>query len=88
MAVWGLDVQQVRALSSQLNNKAQDIDSILSQLTNALSQTQWEGPDATQFRSDWSGQHTSALRQVSQALRDAAQKASQNASAQEQTSNS
>ena len=88
MAVWGLDVQQVRALSSQLNNKAQDIDSILSQLTNALSQTQWDGPDATQFRGDWSGQHTSALRQVSQALRDAAQKASQNASAQEQTSNS
>jgi len=88
MAVWGLDVQQVRQLSSQLNQKASDIDSILSTLTNALSNTQWEGPDATQFRSDWSGQHTAALRQVGQALRDAANKASQNASAQEQTSNS
>lgn len=88
MAVWGLDVQQVRQLSTQLNQKASDIDSILSTLTNALSNTQWEGPDATQFRSDWSGQHTSSLRQVAQALRDAANKASQNASAQEQTSNS
>lgn len=88
MAVWGLDVQQVRTLSTQLNQKASDIDSILSTLTNALNNTQWEGPDAQQFRSDWSGQHTSSLRQVAQALRDAAAKAQQNASAQEQTSNS
>ncbi|MGC0369911.1 WXG100 family type VII secretion target [Microbacterium sp. SLBN-111] len=88
MAVWGLDVEQVRALSSQLNNKAGDIESILSQLTSALSQTQWEGPDANQFRSDWSGPHTASLRNVVQALRDAATKAQQNAAAQEQTSNS
>lgn len=88
MAVWGLDVEQVRQLSTQLNQKAGDIDSILSTLTNALSSTQWEGPDATQFRNDWSGQYTSSLRQVAQALRDAGQKATQNANAQEQTSNS
>jgi len=87
MAVWGLDVQQVRQLSSQLNQKAGDIDSILSTLTGALNGTQWEGPDATQFRNDWSGQYTSSLKQVAQALRDAAQKATQNANAQEQTSN-
>lgn len=88
MAVWGLDVEQVRQLSTQLNQKAGDIDSILSTLTSTLNSTQWEGPDATQFRNDWSGQYTSSLRQVSQALRDAAQKATQNANAQEQTSNS
>ncbi len=88
MAVWGLDIQQVRQLSTQLNQKASDIDSILSTLSSALSSTQWEGPDATQFRNDWSGQHTSALKQVAQALRDAGQKASQNATAQEQTSQS
>ncbi|MCX6501572.1 MAG: WXG100 family type VII secretion target [Microbacterium sp.] len=87
MAVWGLDVQQVRQLSSQLNQKAGDIDSILSTLTGALNGTQWEGPDANQFRNDWSGQYTSSLKQVAQALRDAAQKATQNANAQEQTSN-
>ncbi|WP_395245242.1 WXG100 family type VII secretion target [Agromyces sp. MMS24-K17] len=86
MAVWGLDVQQVRQLSSQLNNKAGEIESILSTLTNALSNTQWEGPDATHFRNEWSGQHSSSLRQVVQALRDAAQRASQNAAQQEQAS--
>lgn len=87
MAVWGLDVQQVRQLSTQLNQKAADIDSILSTLTNALNSTQWEGPDANQFRNEWSGQHTSSLRHVAEALRDAASRASQNATAQEQTSN-
>lgn len=87
MALWGLDVQQVRQLSSQLNQKASDIDGILSSLTGVLNNTQWEGPDAVQFRNDWTGQHTSALRQVAQALRDAAGKAQQNAAQQEQTSN-
>ncbi|WP_292727431.1 WXG100 family type VII secretion target [Microbacterium sp. UBA837] len=86
MAVWGLDVQQVRQLSTQLNQKAADIDSILSTLTSALDATQWEGPDATQFRSEWSGQHSASLRRVAEALRDAASKASRNAAAQEQTS--
>lgn len=87
MAIWGLDVQQVRQLSTQLNGKAADIDSILSTLTNVLNSTQWEGPDANNFRNEWTGQHTSALRQVSAALRDAASKAQQNAAQQEQTSN-
>ncbi len=86
MAVWGLDVEQVRQLSTQLNQKATDIEGILSSLTSALNATQWEGPDANQFRNDWSGQHTSALRNVANALREAGSKAQQNAAAQEQTS--
>ena len=87
MAVWGLDVQQVRQLSAQLNQKAGEIESALSTLTGALSNTQWEGPDAIAFRNDWSGSHTAALRQVISALRDASTKATQNANSQEQTSN-
>jgi ABC-type transporter Mla subunit MlaD len=86
MAVWGLDVQQVRQLSSQLNSKAGDIQGILTTLTSLLNSTQWTGPDAEQFRSDWSGSHTAALKKVVAALQDAAQKASSNASAQESTS--
>jgi uncharacterized protein YukE len=87
MAVWGLDVQQVRQLSAQLNQKAGEIESALGTLTSALANTQWEGPDAIAFRNDWSGSHTAALRQVISALRDASTKATQNANSQEQTSN-
>ena len=53
MAVWGLDVQQVRQLSTQLNQKAGEIEGALTTLTSKLAETQWEGPDATSFRSDW-----------------------------------
>lgn len=86
MALIGADVQQLRSLSAQLNNKAGEIESILSTLTGALNGTQWVGNDATAFRNDWSGHHTAALKQVANALRDAATKAQQNASQQEQTS--
>lgn len=86
MAVWGLDVQQVRQLSQQLNAKAGEIQQILSQLTAKLNATQWTGPDAEQFRNSWSGEHTASLKKVIAALQDASQKASANASAQESTS--
>ncbi|WP_062385126.1 WXG100 family type VII secretion target [Demequina iriomotensis] len=87
MAVWGLDVQQVRQLSSQLQQKSGDIESILSQLTTALNNTQWTGPDAESFRSEWSGTHTASLKRVVQALSEASQKAAANATAQESVSN-
>ncbi|AZZ52545.1 MULTISPECIES: WXG100 family type VII secretion target [Rathayibacter] len=87
MAVWGLDVEQVRQLSSKLNQEASTIQQVLSTLTNQLGNTQWTGPDAEQFRNDWSSTHVAALNRVINALQDASQRASQNASAQESVSN-
>jgi len=87
MAVWGLDVEQVRSLSKQLNTQSQQVQQILTTLTTALQSVQWTGPDAENFRSEWSGQHTAALKAVIAALEDASQKASKNASDQESTSN-
>jgi len=86
MAVWGLDVEQVRQLGTQLQNKAGELEGTLSQLTTLLNNTQWEGPDAQAFRADWQGQHTAALKNVINALNDAGRKAQSNAAAQEQTS--
>jgi hypothetical protein len=57
-----------------------------SNLTRLLDSTVWEGPDAKHFRSEWSDTHTSALNQVIQALKDAGQKATKNASEQDQAS--
>ena len=88
MAIWGLDVEQVRTLSKQLHNKSQQVQEILTTLTSALESVDWKGPDADKFRSDWKGTHTAALKNVIHALDDASQKATQNANAQEQTSNS
>lgn len=88
MAVWGLDVEQVRQLGSQLNNQAEQIQQIVSTLTNTLNNTQWTGPDAQQFHNEWTSQHVPALRNVVQALRDAGGKATANAAAQESASQS
>lgn len=79
----GMDIPAVRNLATQLQNKANEIDSMRQQLTAQLEGTSWIGPDATRFRGDWTGQHVSSLNQVSQALRDAAQRAIQNANEQE-----
>ena len=70
MAFVGMDVEQVQNLSRQLDQKATD----------------WKGQDANQFRSDWNSDLTQKLRQVSQALKDASRKASQNAQEQQTTS--
>lgn len=86
MAVWGLDIQQVRTLSSQLSRQAETIQQALSTLTSALQGTQWTGPDAEQFRNEWSSTHTSNLKTVINALQEASQKAARNADAQEQAS--
>lgn len=86
MAVWGLDVQQVRQLSKQLSQQADSIQHTLTSLTSALNGTQWTGPDAEHFRNEWSSSHTASLKAVINALQEASQKASQNASSQEQAS--
>jgi uncharacterized protein YukE len=82
----GMDIQEVRNLSSALNNGASEIQDIINKITSQLSGTQWIGADATRFRDDWSGTHVNQLTTVKNALEQASQLASQNASQQEQAS--
>lgn len=84
--VWGLDVEQVRTLAREMDREAESIDQTLSRLTGTLGNTQWTGPDATQFRDEWQGAHATALRKVAAALRETAQMARANADAQERAS--
>lgn len=83
----GMDVEQVRDLARQLNDKATQIDDLTSQLTSKLSGTEWKGADADRFRDEWTSNHQPALMRVAEALRDAGQKANSNADAQDQVSN-
>lgn len=86
MAMYGLDVAEVRQLSSLLQQSSSDIQSMVSKLTGELSKTTWVGPDRTRFESDWQSHHVAALNQVAQALQDASTLASQNAQQQEDAS--
>ena len=86
MAFVGMDVEQVQNLSRQLQQKASDIDNIITTLNSTMQSTEWKGQDAEQFRNDWNSSLTQKLRQVSQSLKDASRKASQNAQEQQTTS--
>jgi uncharacterized protein YukE len=86
MALFGADIEQVQQLSTQLNAKASDIQSIISQLSSAINSVSWVGPDAERFRSDWQGQHVAQLKQVVSALQTASQNARRNAQEQQSAS--
>lgn len=82
----GMDVQQVRALSVQLDNAANEISQLAQTMTSRLHDTPWVGPDQQRFVSDWESQHRAQLTNVVEALRNASRLASQNANEQEQVS--
>ncbi|MCU1498141.1 MAG: hypothetical protein JWM47_2094 [Acidimicrobiales bacterium] len=87
MSFTGMDIGQVRSLSQQMKSKADEIESIMSTLTSALSGAQWVGPDRQKFEGEWTQQYCTALRNVAEGLRTAATTADQNATQQEQASN-
>jgi hypothetical protein len=83
----GMDIEGVRSLARQLQQKADEIEQIKAHLTSALNGAQWVGPDQQRFKSDWEGNSVPALSRVSESLRSASQAAEQNAQQQEQASN-
>ncbi len=82
----GMDIAAVRQLATQMRAKADEIEALMAQLTNQLGGTQWVGNDRQAFEGDWNSHHCGALKNVADALRDAAQRADTNAQQQEQTS--
>jgi len=85
--IWGLDVEQVRQLAREMDVASGDLQNIMSKLTNLLSSTQWSGPDAERFRSDWQSTHAQSLMRAKAALEETAGAARNNAAAQESASN-
>ncbi|MBB6405470.1 WXG100 family type VII secretion target [Arthrobacter sp. AZCC_0090] len=86
MAIWGADIAQLKNLGSKLQAGSTEIENQRNTLNKVLAGTDWKGPDADKFRSEWQGQHMTALNKVAQALQEAGKKATQNASEQEQAS--
>lgn len=82
----GMDISAVRSMAGHLMAKADELDSFALTLSAQLDSTQWVGPDATAFRGDWNGTYRAQLAAISNALRDAANRATSNANQQEQAS--
>jgi uncharacterized protein YukE len=83
MGMIGMDVDQVRALSTQLGAAAEEVQQVSTTLTARLAQTAWVGQDRDRFTQAWEGQHAPGLQLVSQVLQQAAQSAGQQAHEQD-----
>jgi len=88
MSFTGMDIAAVRQLATQMHSSASEIRNLSAQITHQVEATSWIGPDRERFVSEWAGTHVAQLHQVVAALEDAAQRANNNASEQEQASNS
>jgi uncharacterized protein YukE len=83
MGMIGMDVEQVRALSTQLGSVAEEVRQVSTALTARLAQTAWVGKDRDRFTAAWEGQHAPGLQLVAQVLQQAAQSAGQQAHEQD-----
>ncbi|HJF50912.1 WXG100 family type VII secretion target [Brachybacterium paraconglomeratum] len=85
-ATKGMNVDEVKRMSGQLRDAAEEITRIEQELTRGLEDVDWTGPDADRFRGQWSGEMVPALQQIMNAVNELGDTADRNAAEQEATS--
>ena len=85
-ATKGMNVDEVKLMSGQLRDAAEEITRIEQELTRGLEDVDWTGPDADRFRGQWSGEMVPALQQIMNAVNELGDTADRNAAEQEATS--
>ena len=85
-ATKGMNVDEVKRMSGQLRDAAEEITRIEQELTRGLEDVDWTGPDADRFRGQWSGEMVPALQQIMNAVNELGDTADRNAAELEATS--
>ena len=85
-ATKGMNVDEVKRMSGQLRDAAEEITRIEQEHTRGLEDVDWTGPDADRFRGQWSGEMVPALQQIMNAVNELGDTADRNAAEQEATS--
>ena len=88
MAMLGADVEELDRLSKTFKSEAQKIQSVLKTVNSRVAAVvgkDWKGGDAKRFKSAWDG-YKPQLKNVVQALEDAAQLVKREAAQQRSTS--
>lgn len=87
MTVEGADVAQLRSAATQFTKGASALESSAKALHSLIgSATQWTGPDADRFRSQWSSVSNKTIAAAVEALRRAADDLRRNANEQDRAS--
>jgi len=71
MARIGGGIDQLEQLEKTFGKASQLVEEARALVTSQLTGTDWEGPAAERFRSEWTGEFEPNLRRVEEALRDA-----------------
>ncbi|MGO3483427.1 MAG: hypothetical protein ACTINV_05005, partial [Cellulosimicrobium funkei] len=72
--MWGADVNELRRLAQSLRSASDQLVSTTSEVSGLVEAAgRWQGGDADQFRSEWTGTSVALLRGVSQTLSEASQ---------------
>lgn len=82
----GMNIEEVRRMSAQLRDAAEEITRIEQELTSGLADVDWTGPDADRFRSQWQGEMVPALQQIMTSVNELGESAERNAAGQENVS--
>ena len=82
----GADVAGLRGLAVQFDRIADRMEATAASVGGIIGTSAWQGPDAAQFRSNWSGTHSAELRTAARLLRENASTVRSNADDQERTS--
>ncbi|RFA09198.1 hypothetical protein B7R54_08135 [Subtercola boreus] len=82
-----MDAGELRALAKDFDQKASQLQGLLSTLTVEINRTQaWGGPDAESFRQQWNSTHRTSLQNANSVLTAASTALVRNADEQEQAS--
>ena len=74
--------EEVEALAAHFEQKAGDVETLISAVNTRLSATTWVGNDRDAFEAAWAGEITNNLTQLANSLRDAGMVANNNAQQQ------
>ena len=85
-ATKGMNVEEVRRMSAQLRDAAEEITRIEQELTRGLESVDWTGPDADRFRGQWSSEMVPAMQQIMTSVNELGESAERNAAEQESPS--
>lgn len=82
----GMDVAEVRRLGAIFQQRSAEIEGMVRAIDRMVASTDWSGPEANRFKSQWWPGHKAHLVKVSQELSGLGQSAIGNAQAQEEVS--
>lgn len=86
MVMYGADIGELRALATQFDRAADQLDGCRGALGGQVNSSPWAGADAVRFKGDWSSQYAPRLNATAGRLREAARSLRSNADDQERTS--